>query len=97
LRAESQVDETKVEVKQSVSSAALAREAKKEIARIEKQLEKAKAQEADLYIAQEEYATDHEKLAEVMKELSIVHARINELEEEWLLTSSLYEQHSQQR
>ena len=97
LRAAAEVDETKVEVKQTVSSAALARDAKKEIAKIEKQLEKARAQEADLYIAQEEFASDHEKLAEVMQELTIVHARINELEEQWLEASSLYEQHSQQQ
>jgi len=97
LRAAAEVDETKVEVKQTVSSAALARDAKKEIAKIEKQLEKARAQEADLYIAQEEFASDHEKLAEVMQELTIVHARINELEEQWLEASSLFEQHSQQQ
>jgi ATP-binding cassette subfamily F protein uup len=97
LRAASQVDETKVEIKQNISNAALARDAKKEIARIEKQLEKAKLQEADLHIAQEEFATDHEKLAQVMQELAIIEARINELEEQWLLTSSLYEQHSQQQ
>jgi len=97
LRAAAEVDETKVEVKQTVSSAALARDAKKEIAKIEKQLEKARAQEADLYIAQEEFASDHEKLAEVMQELTTVHARINELEEQWLEASSLYEQHSQQQ
>lgn len=97
LRAANLVDETKVEIKQNVSNAALARDAKKEIAKIEKQLEKAKAQEADLHIAQSEFATDHEKLAEVMQELAVVAARINELEEQWLLTSSLYEQHSQQQ
>jgi ATP-binding cassette subfamily F protein uup len=97
LHSSSQVDETKVEIKQNISNAALARDAKKEIAKIEKQLEKAKLQEADLHTAQGEFATDHEKLAEVMQELAIVEARINELEEQWLLTSSLYEQHSQQQ
>jgi ATP-binding cassette subfamily F protein uup len=97
LHSSSQVDETKVEIKQNISNAALARDAKKEIAKIEKQLEKAKLQEADLHTAQGEFATDHEKLAEVMQELAVVTARINELEEQWLLTSSLYEQHSQQQ
>ena len=96
LRAANQVDESKVEIKQSVSSAALARDAKKEIAKIEKQIEKARAQIADLHIAQSEFATDHEKLAQVMTELAIVTKRIEELEEQWLLTSSLYEQHSPQ-
>jgi ATP-binding cassette subfamily F protein uup len=96
LRAANQVDESKVEIKQSVSSAALARDAKKEIAKIEKQIEKARAQIADLHIAQSQFATDHEKLAEVMTELAIVTKRIEELEEQWLLTSSLYEQHSPQ-
>jgi len=95
LRALSEVDETKVETKQTVSNAALARDAKKEISRIEKQLDKARAQESDLHAAQEEFASDHEKLAEVLNELALIHARIDELEEQWLEASSLYEQHSQ--
>ena len=95
LRALADSQDVKVEVKQSVSNAALARDAKKEIAKIEKQLEKARALEGELHIAQEEAATNHEKLAEVMQELANVSARIEELEEQWLLTSSLYEQHSQ--
>mgnify|MGYP003351076834 CR=1 FL=1 len=66
------------------------------IAKIEKQIEKARAQESDLHIAQSEFSTDHEKLAEVTRELAVVTARIDELEEQWLLTSSLYEQHLQQ-
>ena len=97
LRAESQVDETKVEIKQNVSNAALARDAKKEIAKIEKQLEKARSQEGDLHIAQSEFASDHEKLAQVMHELAALALRIEELEEQWLITSSLYEQHSPQQ
>ncbi len=97
LRTQNQVNQSVVEVRSSVSSAALARDAKKEIAKIEKQIEKARAQESDLHIAQLEFATDHEKLAEVMHELAVVAARIDELEEQWMLTSSLYEQHSQQQ
>jgi ATP-binding cassette subfamily F protein uup len=97
LRAATEVDETKVEVKSGTSSAVLAREAKKEAAKLEKQLEKAQQQEADLHLAQEEFATDHEKLAQVMAELAKVVARIAELEEQWLQASSLYEQHSQQQ
>jgi ATP-binding cassette subfamily F protein uup len=97
LRAESQVDETKVEIKQNVSNAALARDAKKEIAKIEKQLEKARSQEGDLHIAQSEFSSDHEKLAQVMHELAALALRIEELEEQWLITSSLYEQHSPQQ
>jgi ABC transport system ATP-binding/permease protein len=96
LRAANEIDESKVEVKQSVSSAALAREAKKEIAKIEKQIEKARAQISDLHLAQSEFATDHEKLAEVTTELAVVTKRIEDLEEQWLVTSSLYEQHSPQ-
>lgn len=97
LRAAHQVVESKVEVKSSVSSAALARDAKKEIAKIEKQIEKARTQEAELHIAQVECATDHEKLADVLQQLAAVSTRIEELEEQWLVTSSLYEQHSQQQ
>ncbi len=97
LRANTQVSQETVEVRTTVSSAALARDAKKEIAKIEKQIEKARAQEADLHLAQLEFVSDHEKLAEVMHELALVAARIEELEEQWLLTSSLYEQHSQQQ
>lgn len=96
LRADNQVQESKVEVKSSVSNAALARDAKKEIAKIEKQIEKARSLEAELQIAQVEYATEHEKLADVLQQLATVNARIEELEEQWLVTSSLYEQHSQQ-
>ena len=95
LRAQNEVDQEVVEIRPTVSSAALARDAKKEIAKIEKQIEKVRAQETDLHLAQQEFASDHEKLAEVMKELAIVAARIEELEEQWMLTSSLYEQHSQ--
>ncbi len=96
LRADNQVQESKVEVKSSVSNAALARDAKKEIAKIEKQIEKARSLEAELQIAQVEYATEHEKLADVLQQLATVNARIEDLEEQWLVTSSLYEQHSQQ-
>ena len=95
LRAQNEVDQEVVEIRPTVSSAALARDAKKEIAKIEKQIEKVRAQETDLHLAQQEFASDHEKLAEVMKELALVAARIEELEEQWMLTSSLYEQHSQ--
>jgi ATP-binding cassette subfamily F protein uup len=96
LRVANEVVEQKIEVKQNVSNAALARDAKKEIAKIEKQIEKARVQESELHMAQSEFATNHEKLAEVMKELAAVVKRIEELEEQWLLTSSLYEQHSPQ-
>ena len=96
LREANEVVEQKIEVKQNVSNAALARDAKKEIAKIEKQIEKARVQESELHMAQSEFATNHEKLAEVMKELAAVVKRIEELEEQWLLTSSLYEQHSPQ-
>jgi ATP-binding cassette subfamily F protein uup len=96
LREANEVVEQKIEVKQNVSNAALARDAKKEIAKIEKQIEKARVQESELHMAQSEFATNHEKLAEVMKELTVVVKRIEELEEQWLLTSSLYEQHSPQ-
>jgi ATP-binding cassette subfamily F protein uup len=97
LRRMSGVDETVVEVKQEKGNSAQARELKKEIAKLERQLEKAIAEEQALAAAQVAAATDHQKLGDVMIQLAAAIARRQQIEEDWLEASSLFELHSQPR
>ena len=77
------------------ASATVARDAKKEIARLEKQIEKVDDELIALEKLQGEVAFDHEKLAQVLQDLATTQENKAELELAWLEASSLYEQHSQ--
>jgi len=60
------------------------KEAKKEIAKFERQLEKISVQILELEGAQEDLAFDHEKLRANMEELSALNQKKTEIEENWL-------------
>lgn len=74
------------------SNAAEARLVKKEIARLEKQMEKTSAEEAALRQRQIEHAADHQNLIEIMKELSELHSQIAEFEDAWLKATAQLEE-----
>ena len=65
---------------------------KKEVARLERAMQKADERASQLESAQTEVAFDHNKLAEVMKELSEVHEEKAQLEEAWLEASHQLEE-----
>ena len=65
---------------------------KKEVARLERAMQKADERASQLESAQTEAAFDHNKLAEVMKELSEVHEEKAQLEEAWLEASHQLEE-----
>src|SRR5581483_666151 len=60
------------------------REAKKAIARVEKQLEKVTAREAEIHAEMEANATDYELLGRLGANLNALAAEREELEMEWL-------------
>ena len=60
------------------------RAARKELARLERALEKAEAREAALHAAMAEAATDHERLAELTAELAALAHEKDDLEARWL-------------
>jgi ATP-binding cassette subfamily F protein uup len=70
--------------KKSISGAAQERLVKKEIARLEKQLEKLVAEEVELRKAEADSALDYEALVEIGKRLEEVVSRREKLESEWL-------------
>lgn len=80
------------EEKSGKSNAAESRLLKKEVAKLEKQMEKIDAEIASLIKAQEDLAFDHEKLAKAMEELTIAKARKEEIYEEWLLATTKLEE-----
>ncbi|CAB4899341.1 unannotated protein [freshwater metagenome] len=65
---------------------------KKEVARLERAMQKADEKILQLENAQASAAFDHNKLAEVMKELSEVNVEKVELEEAWLHASHQLEE-----
>ena len=67
------------------------RDARKAMARIEKQLARVTAREEELHAALVEAASDHERLTELDAELRQVGAEKDALEEEWLEAASLLE------
>ena len=67
------------------------REARKALARVEKQLSKVSEREETLHAALVEHATDYEKLAELNEQLQAVVAEKESLEEEWLEAASVLE------
>lgn len=66
------------------SNAAEERQLKKDIARLERQLEKANARISELEIVLEEASLKSEELFEITKNLELAHNLKNNLEEEWL-------------
>lgn len=73
--------------KKEVSNAASQRQLKKDLVRLERQLEKISEKISSLVLAQEAAAFDPVRLAQVDKELEAVRASQDELEEEWLATT----------
>ena len=73
--------------KKEISNAASQRQLKKDLARLERQLEKISEKISALVLAQESAAFDPLRLAEIDKELERVRASQAELEEEWLVTT----------
>jgi len=70
-------------------SAADQREARKAVARIDRQLSKLAEQEAKLHAELAEHASDYERLAELDARLRELLAQKEALEEEWLDAASL--------
>ena len=70
--------------KKMISDAAQVRLIKKDIARLEKQIEKVSKEEADLLVEQESAAFDHQKLTEVAEKIRAVQLLRQKLEDEWL-------------
>jgi ATP-binding cassette subfamily F protein uup len=68
----------------STSSAAEQRQLKKDLTRVERQIEKGKEKLANLLAAQETEAFNPERLIEVAAELAQVEAELKTREEEWL-------------
>jgi ATP-binding cassette subfamily F protein uup len=67
------------------------REARKAVARVERQLAKLVDQEKDLHARLAEHAADYERLARLDRELRDLVARREALEEEWLLAAAVLE------
>ena len=68
----------------SASSAAEQRQLKKDLARLERQIEKAKNRISELETLQSESAFDSEALLKVSEELESQRFELNTREEEWL-------------
>lgn len=67
-----------------VSSAALERQLKKELARLERQIEKTHEKERQLLLEQDEISADSDRLVEVQKVLEDTQKLRTNLEEQWL-------------
>ena len=72
------------EDKKEISGAAQLRLVKKELAKVEKQLERVIAQEQELVKEQESASFDHERLLEVSAKLTDIGKVRSELEDKWL-------------
>jgi ATP-binding cassette subfamily F protein uup len=81
-------------LKQPVAKASIleVKALKKEVARLERAMQKADERASQLESAQADVAFDHNKLAEVTKELSEVHEEKAQLEEAWLEASHQLEE-----
>ena len=83
-RRELMATKDQIEPKKNISSAAQERLIKKELARLEKQIEKITMEEAELRREESESAFDHEALLEIAQKLELVVSRRQQLESEWL-------------
>jgi ATP-binding cassette subfamily F protein uup len=70
---------------------AVLRAARKEVTRLERELERVTAREAELHEAMAQSATDHVRLRELQGELAAAGVRREELEAAWLETSETLE------
>jgi ATP-binding cassette subfamily F protein uup len=84
MRQENIAASVAVAPKKSISDAAQIRLIKKDIARIEKQMERAEQEEKDLLQQQEAASFDHQKLIEIAEKLETVQSLRQSLENEWL-------------
>ena len=84
LRAEMISRSVVTEDKKEISGAAQLRLVKKELAKVEKQLERVIAQEQELIKEQDSASFDHERLLEVSAKLTDVGKARSELEDKWL-------------
>ncbi|NBQ00996.1 MAG: ABC transporter ATP-binding protein [Actinobacteria bacterium] len=84
LRAEMISRSVVTEDKKEISGAAQLRLVKKELAKVEKQLERVIAQEQELIKEQESASFDHKRLLEVSAKLTEVGKARSELEDKWL-------------
>jgi len=75
-----------------VGNAAQQRDLKKEITKLDRQIEKANVEHATLLAQQAEAAMDYEKLAHVSAALEANIGRKSELEEQWLIATSALEE-----
>ena len=75
-----------------VGNAAQQRDLKKEITKLDRQIEKARIEHANLLGEQAEYSMDYEKLAAVSALLEENLARSSELEEQWLIATTALEE-----
>lgn len=73
--------------KREISSAATQRQLKKDLVRLERQLEKVSEKISALQVDQEVAAFDPEQLAQIDKELEDLRSDQTQLEEEWLATT----------
>ena len=80
------------EAKSGISNAAEARLLKKEVAKLEKQMERVDSEIAALIKAQDDLAFDHDKLAKAMEELVVAKARKDQIDEEWLIATTNLEE-----
>ena len=80
------------EAKSGISNAAEARLLKKEVAKLEKQMERVDSEIAALIKAQDDLAFDHDKLAKAMEELVVAKARKDQIDEEWLIATTKLEE-----
>ena len=70
--------------KKTISDAAQVRLIKKDIAKLEKQIEKVQSEEKDLIWEQEAASFDHQKLIEIAAKLETIQSLRQKLEDEWL-------------
>lgn len=73
--------------KKTISDAAQVRLMKKEIAKLEKQIEKVQSDERELILQQEKASFDHEKLIEIGAKIEEIQSLRQKLEDEWLVLS----------
>ncbi len=67
------------------------RQARKDLQRLERELDRLSTREHDLHVAMAEHATDHQRLAELTGELNALATERDRLESAWLETSALLE------
>jgi ATP-binding cassette subfamily F protein uup len=92
LRRASKTPEPTTKSSSGVSTAAQQRDLKKEITKLDRQIEKAQIEHTNLLGQQAEFAMDYEKLAEISRLINENVARSSELEEQWLIATTSLEE-----